>query len=169
MFTVGWSKTRALREITSVLREQVQQLTTELAELRAQALTRDDPDAIAALAARVDEARLRSQRKLDRLLAGIHDAGEAALLLGAAFENFAANLRAPGKRGWAGGIARARLAWRYSDGAFMPNDEAKQLREEFELEEYEHHAAGGRARASRARRAADGRFLPVEGPSRNEG
>jgi len=44
----------------------------------------------------------------------------------------------------------------------MPNEEAERLLEEFELEEYEHHAAGGRARASRARRAADGRFLPVE-------
>jgi len=162
MFTVGRSNTRALREITSALREQVQRLTTELAELRAQALTRDDPDAIAALAARVDEARLRSQRKLDHLLAGICDAGEAALLLGAALENFAANLRVSGKRGRAGGIARARFAWRYSDGAFMPNEEAERLLEEFELEEYEHHAAGGRARASRARRAADGSFLPAK-------
>jgi len=41
----------------------------------------------------------------------------------------------------------------------MPNEEAERLREELELEEYEHHAAGGRARVAQARPAPDGTFL----------
>jgi hypothetical protein len=47
-------------------------LASELAELRAQCVTLDNDDAIDALAARVNEARLHSERELDRFLAAIH-------------------------------------------------------------------------------------------------
>jgi hypothetical protein len=166
MFTLGWSNARTLRELTSGLREEVQRLATELAELRAQALALDNPDALAALAARVDEARLSSQRELDRFLAGTHHAAETATSLGAALEGFFAALRKGAPRGRAGGKARIRSALCYSDGTFVPNEEAERLLEELELEEYERRAAGGRARASRARRAIDGTFLTDRDSSR---
>jgi len=96
-----------------------------------------------------------------RMASEISDAAEAAI--GQAIENFARALRrspvAP-TRGRAGGLARAREAWRYSDGTFMPNTERKAAIEECELEEYERYAPGGRARAARAKRGADGAFLP---------
>lgn len=63
-------------------------------------------------------------------------------------------------RGRAGGLARARQAWRYSDGTFMSDSEKEAVIEESELDEYERFAAGGRARAARAKRASDGTFLP---------
>lgn len=64
-------------------------------------------------------------------------------------------MRAPIPRGRAGGIGRARTAWRYFDGTFMPES----AKDEALREEYERFAAGGRARAARARRALDGTFL----------
>jgi hypothetical protein len=59
------------------------------------------------------------------------------------------------RRGHAGGLARARSAWRYLDGTFMPESE----KEAAYLPEYERYAADGRARAARARRSPDGTFL----------
>jgi hypothetical protein len=61
-------------------------------------------------------------------------------------------------RGRAGGLARARDAWRYSDGTFMPDREKETAIEEYEIEAYERYAAGGRARAARALRRRDGTF-----------
>jgi hypothetical protein len=60
----------------------------------------------------------------------------------------------------AGGVARARDAWRYSDGTLMSDREKHAAIAEYEIEEYERYAAGGRARAARAHRARDGTFLP---------
>jgi len=78
-------------------------------------------------------------------------------------ENFERVLRsptAPVVRGRAGGLSRAREAWRYSDGTFMPESDKEAVIEEYEREEYERYAAGGRARAANAKRAQDGSFLP---------
>jgi hypothetical protein len=55
----------------------------------------------------------------------------------------------------AGGLARARIAWRYFDGTFMPES----VKDEARISEYERYATGGRARAARAKRATDGTFL----------
>ena len=68
-------------------------------------------------------------------------------------------MAAPLPRGKAGGIARARTAWRYLDGTFMPEAERAAAIEEFELADYERYAAGGRARARTAQRVPDGTFL----------
>ena len=65
---------------------------------------------------------------------------------------------APLPRGKAGGIVRARSAWRYSDGTFMSEDERQTAVEGFALAEYERYAAGGRARAKTATRNSDGSF-----------
>jgi len=64
-------------------------------------------------------------------------AAQVAPVIGYAIERFAQAMRAPSPRGRAGGLARARRAWRYFDGTFM----ARRLR-------YERYATGGRARAS---------------------
>jgi hypothetical protein len=136
----------ALRVTTSTLEERIQQLGVELAELSARVPTLDDPNLIARLAARVSRAHAKADRELDRFLLAIHSAGETAATLSA--------LEA--RRGRAGGLARARTAWRYIDGTFMPESE----KSEAYREEYERFAAGGRARAAQARRASDGSFLP---------
>ena len=73
-------------------------------------------------------------------------------------ERFAEAMRAPlpvPPRGRAGGLARAKTAWRYFDGTFMPESET----EAAYLEEYERYAKGGRARSATALRASDGTFL----------
>jgi len=75
---------------------------------------------------------------------------------GGAVEKFAQAMRAPLPRGRAGGLARVQRAWRYLDGAFMPESE----KHEAFLQYYERFAAGGRARAAQAARATDGTFLP---------
>jgi hypothetical protein len=62
---------------------------------------------------------------------------------------------APLPRGKAGGLVRARCAWRYSDDTFMPESE----KWESCINEYERYVAGGRARAARSLRAIDGTFL----------
>jgi hypothetical protein len=62
---------------------------------------------------------------------------------------------APLPRGKAGGLARARRAWQYFDGTFMPESE----KQEAYWNEYQRYAAGGRARAARARRAPNGTFI----------
>jgi hypothetical protein len=64
-------------------------------------------------------------------------------------------MRAPFPLGRAGGVTRARWAWPYPDGTFMPEAEVH----EAAGQEYERFARGGRARASAAKRAADGTFL----------
>jgi hypothetical protein len=62
--------------------------------------------------------------------------------------------------GVAGGVARARHAWRYDDGTFMSyNDD-----ERIQIEQRERMARGGRARAKHAKRKTDGIFLPDEIP-----
>jgi hypothetical protein len=59
-------------------------------------------------------------------------------------ENFAvAPERRPATpaRGRPGGLARAREAWRYSDGTFMSENEKEFMTEEYELLEYERYAS----------------------------
>jgi len=94
-----------------------------------------------------------------RLATEISHAGELAI--GQAMDNFARALRRPAVpvRGRAGGLARAKDAWRCSDGTFMRDAEKDALIKEHEIEEYERYAGGGRARAASAQRAADGTFL----------
>lgn len=140
------SELDALRVTTSTLERRIQQLSVELAELRSRVPTLDDPNLIARLAARLSRVHAKADRELDRFLLAIHSAGETAATLSA--------LEA--RRGRAGGLARARTAWRYNNGTFMPESE----KSEAYREEYERFAAGGRARASQARRASDGTFLP---------
>jgi hypothetical protein len=103
-------------------------------------------------------ARLEGERQLRILTAQIAAAAQAAPAIGAAIERFAEAMRAPlplVPRGRAGGLARAKSAWRYFDGTFMPESE----KESAYLEEYERYAAGGRARARSASRFSDGTFL----------
>jgi hypothetical protein len=61
-------------------------------------------------------------------------------------------------RGRAGGLARAKSAWRYFNGTFMPESEKRAAY----LQEYERYAAGGRARAFKARRWSDGTFASAQ-------
>jgi hypothetical protein len=98
--------------------------------------------------------RLEGQGQLRVLTAQIAAAAQVAPIVGAAIERFAEAMRAPLTRGRAGGLARARTAWRYFDGTFMPESE----KEAAYLEEYERYAAGGRARAALGVRNARGRF-----------
>jgi len=56
--------------------------------------------------------------------------------------------------GVAGGIARARHAWRYDDGTFMSYDDEERI----QLEQRERMARSGRARARDAKRAPNGTF-----------
>lgn len=135
---------RALRVTTSTLEERIQQLGVELAELSVRVPTLDDPNLIARLAARVSRAQAKADRELDRFLLAIHSAAETAATLSARQV----------RRGRAGGLARARTAWRYLDGSFMPES----VKNEAYREEYERHAAGGRARAASALRYSDGTF-----------
>jgi hypothetical protein len=104
-------------------------------------------------------SRLEGERQLRILTAQIAAAAQVAPVVGAAIERFAEAMRAPLPRGRAGGLARAKAAWRYSDGTFMPETERTMAIEEFELAEYERYAAGGRARAASAVRNEDGKFI----------
>jgi len=137
---------KALRITTSALQERIQQLSAELAELRARIPTLDDSNLVARLAACVSRAQATAGRQLDQFLAGVHTAAETAAMLNTQHA----------RRGRPGGLARARTAWRYFDGTFMPESEKKAAY----LEEYERHAAGGREPAARALRLADGTFAP---------
>jgi len=137
----------ALRATTSTLNERIQRLSAELAELRAR-VPLDDPSLVARLAAHVSRFQAKADRELDRFLFAIRSAAETA-----------ASLRVEqDRRGRAGGLARARTAWRYLDGTFMPESEKQEV---YRIE-YERYAAGGRARAAQAGRAPDGTFLPVK-------
>jgi len=124
--------------LTSNIIDRIQRLEREQAELR---------------------ARLEGERQLRFLAAQIVGAAQFAPVIGTAIEKFAQALRAPLLRGRAGGLARARTAWRYFDGTFMPESE----RYEAYREKYERYAAGGRVRAAGAVRAADGTFLSANG------
>jgi hypothetical protein len=83
---------------------------------------------------------------------------ELEAAIGQEMENFARTTTLV--RGRAGGLARAKNAWRYSDGTFMPNGAKEAVIEEYKLAEYGRYAAGERSRAARAKRGADGTFLP---------
>jgi hypothetical protein len=99
-------------------------------------------------------SRLEGERQLRVFTANLTAAARAAPAVGGAIERFAQAMRAPLPRGRAGGLARARSAWRYFDGTFMPESE----KEAAYLEEYERYAAGGRTRAALGVRDARGRF-----------
>lgn len=124
-----------LRRTTSELLERIQRLESAQAEIR---------------------ASLEGERQLRLLAANITSAALAAPTIGAAIERFAQAMRAPLRLGRAGGLARARAAWRYADGTFMPESEKL---EAYRID-YERYAAGGYARANSAQRADDGTFLP---------
>jgi len=62
---------------------------------------------------------------------------------------------APLLLGIAGGIARARHAWRYDHGTFMSYDDEEQIR----IEQRERMARSGQAWAHGAKHAPDGTFL----------
>jgi hypothetical protein len=128
------SDRRASDHATSELLEPIQRLEREHAELR---------------------ARLDGERQLRTLAAQIVGAAQIASVVGEAIESFAKAMRAPSPRGRAGGLSRARSAWRYFDGTFMPESEKF---EAYRLD-YERYAGGGRARALNAKRARDGTFL----------
>jgi hypothetical protein len=110
---------------------------------------------------RAELAAIRGERSpwTARLASEISRAAEAAI--GQAIENFARALRlsfVARACGRAGSLVRAREAWRCSDGTFMANSEKEAAYEEYDLQEYERHAAGGRARALTALRRKDGTF-----------
>ena len=102
--------------------------------------------------------RLEGERQLRILTAHIASAAQVAPVIEAAIERFAQAMRAPLPRGRTGGLARARTAWRYFDGTFMPESE----KEAAYAEEYERYAKGGRARAASASRSGLGSFLPSD-------
>jgi hypothetical protein len=130
------------------LLERVQQLTQELDQLRGDMNMRLQ---------QVEEECARTQ--LHRVIREIHKAAQFAVQTGLpaalAIEQSIRALAKPLPRGRAGGLVRARTAWRYGDGTFMP--EAQKF--EAYRQEYERHAASGRIRAANAVRNHDGKFL----------
>ncbi len=136
--------------ITSALERRIQQLEAEIASLREPSRT---------VLSRIEEAVRIAHARSTRTVEEFGHAAESALAVGAALEAFARAMRARLPRGRAGGLARARSAWRYTDGTFMPEGERQTLTEQIEFENYERHAAGGRERAARAKRATDGTFI----------
>jgi hypothetical protein len=133
MWLLGPSDRRTQGHATSDLLERIQRLEREHEELR---------------------ARLEGECQLGVIAAQIVGAAQAAPAIGDAVEKFAQVMRAPLPHGRAGGLARARTAWRYFDGTFMPESEKL----EAHRLEYERYAAGGRARARGALRRSDGTF-----------
>jgi hypothetical protein len=139
-------RTRRLRDISDTH----QRLAADLAELRSTILPRLQ---------RVELDLIHA--KLDRFFAELHIAIQLRVRQGleaaeAVERGFRAML-APLPLGSAGGLARARTAWRYLDGTFMPESE----KEAAYLEEYERYGKGGRARSATAMRASDGTFLRI--------
>jgi hypothetical protein len=124
---------RKSEHATSDLLERIQRLEREQTELR---------------------ARLEGEHRLRILTAQIVGAAQVAPVIGAAVEGFAQSMRASIPRGRAGGLGRARTAWRYFDGTFM----AESRKAAAFAEEYERYAAGGRKRAATANRRENGRF-----------
>ena len=137
MWLLDRSDRRTPDHATSDLLERIQRLERDQAELR---------------------ARLEGDRQLRILAAQVVGAAQAAPVVGEAIERFARAMRAPSPRGRAGGLARARGAWRYFDGTFMPES----AKIEAQIAEYDRYAAGGRARAARAARSSDGTFLSTK-------
>ncbi len=133
MWLFDRSDRRTPDHATSDLLERIQRLEREQAELR---------------------SRLEGERRVRILAAQIVGAAQIAPIIGGAVEKFAQAMRAPLPRGRAGGYERARSAWRYFDGTFMPESEKLHARNA----EYERHAAGGRKRAEQAQRAPNGTF-----------
>jgi hypothetical protein len=133
MWLLDPSDRRTQGRATSDLLERIERLEREHAEIR---------------------ARLEGERHLRILAAQIVGAAQIAPVIGEAVEKFAQAMRAPRPRGRAGGLARARDAWRYFDGTFMPES----VKFEARIDEYERYAAGGRARARMAPRSPDGTF-----------
>ena len=74
---------KALRVTTSTLERRIQQLSAELAELRARVPRLDDPNLAARLATYVSRAQAKTDRELDRFLLAIHGAADTAIRLGA--------------------------------------------------------------------------------------
>jgi len=133
MWLSGRNDRRKSEHLTSELLERIQRLEREQEKLR---------------------SRIEVDRQLRILTAQIVGAAQVAPVIGDAVEKFAHTMRTPSPRGRAGGLERARSAWRYFDGTFMPESE----KSEAYLAEYERYAAGGRARASLALRHSDGTF-----------
>jgi hypothetical protein len=130
-----WLQHRATKrplDTTSALLERVQRLEEEQTRLR---------------------ARLEHEHQPRVLKEKITAAAEVTPTVDDAIEEY---LPRSSPRGRAGGLARARTAWRYVDGTFMPESE----KTEAYRAEYERYAAGGRARARSARRYRDGTFAP---------
>jgi hypothetical protein len=103
-------------------------------------------------------ARLPAERQFRMFIAHIDAAARVAPMIGESIERFAQAMHAPRPRGRSGGIARARTAWRDSDGTFVSDSERQAAIEKFGLQEYERYATGGRMRARTARRDEGGRF-----------
>jgi hypothetical protein len=133
MWLIRRDARRRSENMTIELLERIQRLEREQEELR---------------------ARLEADRQLRILAAQIVAAAQIAPVIGGAVEKFAQCMRTPLPRGRAGGVSRARSAWRYFDGTFMPESE----KDEAYRDEYERYAAGGRARSAKAIRNADGTF-----------
>jgi hypothetical protein len=124
MLLLGRHTAKQLVDTTSALLARVQRLEEEQGELR---------------------GRLEGERQLRILTANLLAAAQTAPTIGVAIECIAQAMRAPVPRGRAGGLARARRAWRYLDGTFMPESE----KEAAYLEDYERYAR-------RARKGSDG-------------
>ncbi len=137
MWLFDRSDGRTSGHATSDLLEHIQRLEREHAQLR---------------------ARLEGELLLRTLAAQIVGAAQVAPVIGGAVEKFAQAMRTPLPRGRAGGLARARSAWRYFDGTFMPESE----KSEAYLADYERYAIGGRARAANVLRRPNGRFERTE-------
>jgi hypothetical protein len=142
-------RSRELRDI----RETHQRLAADLNELKSSILPRIQ---------RVERDLISA--KLCRFLAELHVAIQLSVQSGLrsaqAIETGLRAVVAPLPRGVAGGLARTKNAWRYSNGTFMSDAERAAAIEEFEVAEYERYAAGGRARAAKAKRSQTGTFLP---------
>ena len=97
--------------------------------------------------------------RLKRLLSVMHGVAHLQIAQGVpAARAIAQGLQAvmaPLPCGVAGGLARAKYAWRYDDGTFMSYDDEEQILSE----RHERMARGGRARAKGAMRASDGTFV----------
>jgi hypothetical protein len=122
--------TKQFVDATSSLQDRLQRLEADQADLRAKFETAHE--------VRVNTAETQPIRPAERI-------PEARRVV---------ETRPTLRRGQAGGLARARMAWRYLDGTFMPESEKFEAYQQ----EYERYAAGGRARAANARRHGDGRF-----------
>src|ERR1035441_6458420 len=95
----GHHTVKTLDARTSDIVERIQRIEAEQAALRAQ---------------------IETERQLRFLVGEITGAAYAAPVVGDALARFATSMRAPVRRGRAGGLARASTAWRYFDGTFIP-------------------------------------------------